>query len=97
MFGAKGSVKNRIYQFWLIRMWRKRRKKKKEEQLFRRKQLEEKQKRVIEEVIGVRDTRKWKLSPVPTALCKKESPDSPLAQKYPLKQKCTPANTQSQT
>lgn len=72
MFGAKGSVKNRIYQFWLIRMWRERRKKKKEEQLFRRKQLEEKQKRVIEEVIGVRDTRKWKLSPVPTALCKKE-------------------------
>lgn len=72
MFGAKGSVKNRIYQFWLIRIWREKRKKRKEEQLLKRKQLQELQKKVIEEVIGVRDTRKWKLSKVPTALCKKE-------------------------
>lgn len=72
MFGAKGSVKNRIYQFWLIRMWRERRKKRKEEQLLRRRRLMELQKKVIEEVIGVRDTRTWKLSKPPIALQKKE-------------------------
>ena len=30
------------------------------------------------------------------ALCKNEIPEKPYAQKYPLKQKCTPAIMQSQ-
>lgn len=72
MFGAKGSVKNRVYQFWLIRIWREKRKKRKEAQLLKRKQLIESQKKVIEEVVGVRDRRQWKLSKAPAILRKKE-------------------------
>ncbi len=72
MFGAKGSVKNRVYQFWLIRIWREKRKKRKEAQLLKRKQLLESQKKVIEEVVGVRDRRRWKLSKAPAILQKKE-------------------------
>ncbi|MCI9233559.1 MAG: hypothetical protein HFH08_03045 [Bacilli bacterium] len=70
--GAKGSIKNRIYQFWLIRIWRKKQKKRKEEALLRKRRLIETRKKIIEEVVGQRETKRWKLSKTPIALGKKE-------------------------
>lgn len=70
--GAKGSVKNRVYQFLLIRLWKDRRKKRKQQALLKKKNLEEMRKKVIEEVVGRRNTQIWKLSKPPQVFNKKE-------------------------
>lgn len=72
MHGVKGSVKNRIYQFWLIKIFREKKEKRKQKKLEKQKTIEEMRKKVIEEVIGVRETRIWKLNQKTPIVSKKE-------------------------
>ncbi len=53
--------------------------------------------RVSGNSLDVMYTPGTRISPMAMMLCMKDRPDLPMAQKYPLKQKCTPANMQSHT
>lgn len=75
--GAKGSVKNRIYQFWLIQMFLKRKEKKKQQKLVKERKKQDairKRKQEIVEMIYAEETKVkgWKLLPNPEFLNKKE-------------------------
>lgn len=69
--GAKGSVKDRIYQFWLIQLFLKRKKKKQKKQELKQKRLEERRKKIYQEMFEVEENH-WKLSKAPTVFQKKE-------------------------
>lgn len=72
--GAKGSVKNRIYQFWLIQFFIKQKKKRKQKkQLKEKRKYEALQKRKREVLELMREEAPtWKLSKAPTIFQKKE-------------------------
>lgn len=70
--GAKGSVKNRIYQFWLIQFFLKKKKKRKQNKQLKQKRKEEIRKKRIQELIGYQERPIWKLSKSPTVFNRKE-------------------------
>lgn len=70
--GAKGSVKNRIYQFWLIQIFLKKKKKWQQNKQQKRKRKEEMRKKRIQELIRYQTRPTCKLSKTPIVLNKKE-------------------------
>ncbi len=58
--GAKGSVKNRIYQFWLIQLFLKRKEKRKQQKLLKQKKIKEEQQKIYQELM-IEPVQKWKL------------------------------------
>ncbi len=80
--GAKGSVKNRIYQFWLIQLFLKRKEKRKQQKLLKQKKLREEQKKLYQELM-MEPVQKWKIIKK-TPYIKKEGT---MIQIYPLGKK----------
>lgn len=83
--GAKGSVKNRIYQFWLIHLFLEKKKKRKQQKLLKKKQKEEAKKKWERELFyNQGQKKKWKLSKSPSIFRKKEGLVISL---YPIEKK----------
>ncbi len=71
--GAKGSVRNRIYQFWLIRLFLEKKEKRKQQKLLKKKQKEEAKKKWDRELFYNQEPKiNWKLSKSPSIFRKKE-------------------------
>lgn len=70
--GAKGSMKDRIYQFWLISLFLEKKKKRKQQKLLKKKRKEEEKKKWERELFYNQKRNSWKLSKSPAIFRKKE-------------------------